>query len=486
MQLQDQINEMLRALDEHASPTQPEQEPEPQPPQTEDDAFGSQELPPPPEEAPRPAVYVYMMNRPLEEMLEERDAQEEAPSIVESQRETEDPIRAPATGGKRRPSRRKLLPLIVCCVVLVGLLSGIAAAIIATVGAPAATITLVPQSRQITITLSLTLVTGAPGGRDGQVQGRLLPEVSMSQADTIPTTGTAHQDARAAQGTITFYNAATYAQTVAAGTVITASNGITVVTEQDAIIPAVSYPTLGQASITAESTITGQASNMQAGAINGPCCRLQVSAVSSAFTGGQDARTYQTATKDDITQATSRLKTSLDQSVQAALQAQLRPDETLIQPLSCQSTAKPDKQPGEEATQVTMTVEETCKGAAYTTQQYQQIITQQTNQKAITELRDGYLLVGTVQSHINKVTPKPQGFEIQTAATATYAYQFDTEQQARIKSLIAGKSKAQAITLLTNFPGVQSVSIVIKNDAATLPTDSSALHIALLMTGWSQ
>jgi hypothetical protein len=47
----------------------------------------------------------------------------------------------------------------------------------------------------------------------------------MSQEKTVATTGTAHQDAKAAHGAVTFYNAAPYWQTVSAGTLLTGADG---------------------------------------------------------------------------------------------------------------------------------------------------------------------------------------------------------------------------------------------------------------------
>jgi hypothetical protein len=188
----------------------------------------------------------------------------------------------------------------------------------------------------------------------------------------------------------------------------------------------------------------------------------------------------------DISQASAQLKTSLDGSVQAALQAQLRSDETLLLPLSCQTSTKPDHQPEEEARQVHITVEEACTGYSYNTQAYQSTITQQINQQASTQLGDGYTLVAMVQSQITKTTPKDHNrIVLQMQLTATYAYQFTTEQQQRLKALVTGKSKEEASAILTTFPGVQTVSITIKNNAATLPTNSNTIQVAFLMTGWS-
>src|SRR5713226_9136409 len=61
---------------------------------------------------------------------------------------------------------------------------------------------------------------------------RTLAPVTLTRSLTIPTTGTGHQDARAATGTLTFYNGLLTSQTVPIGTVFTGADGIQVSTDQ--------------------------------------------------------------------------------------------------------------------------------------------------------------------------------------------------------------------------------------------------------------
>jgi hypothetical protein len=340
------------------------------------------------------------------------------------------------------------------------------------------TVTLVPVTKQISTTKRLILTTGQ--AIETQLQGRALPAVTMSQEQDIPTTGKAHQDARTAHGYITFYNAATYPQTVTAGTLLTGNGTVQVVTDQDAILPAASYPTFGQATVSAHVTITGPAGNIQAGTIYGPCCRMNVSAVNSAFSGGAQARDYQTVSPQDITSVVANLKASLLQSEQAALETQVHPDETLLTPLPCQQTVTPDHQPGAEATQVQVMVSELCKGMVYHTQAYQSLMAQIANQEATQQLGNGYTLTGAVQSTITQATPQKQNTMIlQVNIAGTYAYQLSQEQLQQLPTALAGKSKAKAIAFLLHTPGIQSVSV----SSATLPTDTEHIHVMVVYAG---
>jgi hypothetical protein len=348
-----------------------------------------------------------------------------------------------------------------------------------------ATVTIVPVTKQVSATSVIPVVPGQANGAQGHLSGRMLSSVSMSQTRTVPTTGKGHQDATSAHGTVTFYNAAPYTQTVTAGTLLTGTDSVEIVTDQDAIIPTVVYPTLGQATVTAHAVIGGPAGNINAGDIYGPCCRLNVSAVNAAFTGGEPARDYPMVTPQDIDPIASNLKASLDQGMQAALQMQVHADETLITPFPCQQRVTPDHQPGDEAAQVTITVSQTCTSMAYSTQAYRTLLEQIASQAAKTQLGDGYHLTGEIQSGITQMTSKGDStLELQVKITGTWTYRFPQHQQEHIKALLAGKNKAQATALLLHIPGVQSASITIKNNAMTLPTDSADIHLVFLMMGY--
>ena len=82
------------------------------------------------------------------------------------------------------------------------------------------------------------------------------------------TTGHGHQDARAATGTVTFYNGLFTQQFVASGTVYTGQDGVAIVTTQDATIPPGSPGTgYGTVTIAAQAVTAGTSGNIQAGDI---------------------------------------------------------------------------------------------------------------------------------------------------------------------------------------------------------------------------
>jgi hypothetical protein len=107
-----------------------------------------------------------------------------------------------------------------------------------------------------------------------------------------------------AQGTLTFYNAAIYPQTIAAGTVLTGADGVRVVTDALAAIQAGNSPLFGVVTVSAHGALAGSRGNIAALDIDGLCCAAGVALKNTVeFTGGQDAQTYTTvrqAVIDDL------------------------------------------------------------------------------------------------------------------------------------------------------------------------------------------
>lgn len=419
----------------------------------------------------------------IESTLDEQPTATPTPDDTNTPVATEQPlpcnntIEGYTTKRQHRPHPATLLLLIVP---LFGILAGIAYAVLLPLWTPSASVTIVTASQHFTTTSTLQLVTdGTADPTKNQVPGRALSSVTMSQQKTVPATGTTRQAAQAAHGYITFYNGATYSQTIPAGTVLVGADGVQLVTDADAILPAAVFPTFGQASITAHAAISGAGGNVRTGDVYGACCRLNVSAVSGAFHGGQDARTYQSVTQQDITSVVPTIKNSLDQSIQAALQTQVQASETLITPLAYTSKVTPNRQPGEEATQLQVTVSETCTGMAYTTNALTSLATQRATQDAEKRLGTGLTTTTGVQSRVVQTTPSSHGtLTLHIRSSSVWAYPFSQEQQNSIKAMIAGMSKDKATAiLLLRMAEVQSVSITLKN-GTTLPTD--AQHISLL------
>ncbi len=395
------------------------------------------------QEEPR-TVHIYLVDD---------DLPEEEPNTVES------------TAPVKQKSRRKLvITLILVGLCFLSLLSG-ALWYLLSLWATSATVTIIPQTKQITATTEVKI--------NQQVPGRVLSSLTLSQQQTVKTTGRGHQDATQAHGLLTFYNAALSAQTIPAGTLLKGSSGVEVVTDAPIWIPAATLSSKTHASVSAHSLSNGPVGNIHAGDIMGDCCQVGIQVINGPFAGGQDARDYQTATQSDIDQGVSSLKASLTQSTQAAEQAQVKADETLITPLSCILKISTDRQAGDEATEVSITVDETCQGESYNTQVMKTYVTQTVNHK----VEQAYALSGDIQI---QATGKGNGV-LGVKATGSYTYRFTQKDIDHLRAFIAGKTEAEAKKVLLRSPGVQSVSFDIKGrDQATLPGDQKLIQVWVL------
>jgi hypothetical protein len=335
-----------------------------------------------------------------------------------------------------------------------------------------ATITLIPKSQQVMLSGTVQL-------------GRVLPPLTISQWQTTKATGTGHQDAKQATGTVTFYNGLFTQQFVTRGTVYTGQGGVAIVTTQEATIPP-GNPSAGYgtATVTAQATAAGTSGNIQTGDIsitinNGLLVR------NNEFRGGQNARTYTTVTRNDIHNISTVLKTTIAQSINGALHGQLQPAEQL-QLLPCRPTVTSDHQAGEEATTVTVTVSQSCTAVAYNSQTLAQKATALLTSHALQTTGAGYSLFGSVHVWVKQATesstPHPLVF-LSFQARGTWVYALSGAAQQQIKHLIAGRTTQEAVQLLASLPGIEHATLRIAGfgDATRVPKNTGYIQIALFV-----
>jgi hypothetical protein len=163
--------------------------------------------------------------------------------------------------------------------------------------------------------------------------------------------------------------------------------------------------------------------------------------------------------------------------VQAALHTQVQPTETLVTPLACTQKVTPDHEVGAEAATVTVTIEETCTGNVYDTQAFNSMTVQNATHDATAKLGIGYTPT-ELQTSITQVIPKAHGaVDLHVTSRSVWAYQYDAEQVARIKAMLAGMSCDKARATVLHLVGVQSVSISITSNSTTIPTDITRIHL---------
>ena len=354
----------------------------------------------------------------------------------------------------------------ICLMYLFLIVSCIAFQLYCIVNPPIATVTIVPKTKTINLTGIMQL-------------GRVLHTLTISQSRTIPTTGRGHQDAQASTGFITFYNGLFTSQTIATGTILTGADGVQIITDQDATIPAGNPPSYGQVTVSAHAVNTGTKGNIPAYDINQACCANAILAKNTqSFSGGQNERDFSTVSHLDIHTLTTQLVPTVAQSMQAALQGQLTPQEQM-QLLPCTPTLTSDEQPGQEATQVKVTVSVTCSAVAYNQSELVAKATDFLTHQTATTLATSYSRFGAVKVSVSQAIIQRQVI-LSFHAQGTWIYALSQRAQEQIKRMISGKTKQEALHLLAALPGVAQASINCGDDSR-LPKDSGYMHLVLFI-----
>jgi hypothetical protein len=349
---------------------------------------------------------------------------------------------------------------------------------------PTVTITLVPVVRALSTTATMVAVAGTPSG--AHIPARLLPPLTLTQTTTAPATGKGHQEALAAMGRITFYNGLFSSQTIAAGTTLTGSDGIQVLTDRLAVIPAAQAttpPTYGQVTVSAHAKDPGPQGNIPIRDIHQACCSPSVLAQNTtAFQGGQHERDYMVVTRKDIDHGVATLMATLIPSEHAAFTAQLISNEALATP-PCKHRVTADPQAGAEAATVTVTVSEQCTAIAYNAAALQEQATQVLTRELAQRGGAHYRLVGAVQVsvlHAWIIDQRREVTRLSVRIEGRWMYQFSQQQLQRIKQFIVGKTPSQAVHILLCLPGIQRATIAGIGENRSLPKDSFRIQVRIL------
>jgi hypothetical protein len=366
------------------------------------------------------------------------------------------------------PQKTSFIPAyLICGLYLLCMLATLAFQLYCIGNPPTTIVTIISKTRRMSLSGALQL-------------GRLLHSITISQSQTVSTTGKGHQDAKAAIGTVTMYNGQQTSQTVAQGTVFTGSDSVSIETTQNATIPPGNPSNgYGTATVNARAVEAGSKGNIQAGDVNTPIA-IAMFVKNNQFTGGQDERDFQAVAQSDIDTTATPLKTAGAQSVAGAFQGQLKTDEHVFI-LPCSPTVTSDHLPGQEATQLNVTVSETCSAVAYNEVALQAQATAVLATQATQQGGAGYTLVGAIHLTILQVIVAHRTPSLVFSCWGAWVYGVTNAQQQLIKSLIAGKTKQQALDALTRLPGIQRARIRDVDDNTKLPSNPALIHLVILV-----
>jgi hypothetical protein len=194
------------------------------------------------------------------------------------------------------------------------------------------------------------------------VQGFALTPVHQSVTVTAQATGKGVIAPTTATGSVTFYNGQPYPQIIPTGTILKGQDGVEVITDAAASIPAAVQtipPIYGQVTIPAHAATPGASGDITAGDINEACCVTSVIAQNStAFTGGRDGQHFTSVTKQDVYHAVTPLLSTLEQRVPQLFTS-------LALASSCVPTIAAVPPVGQQAATVNVTATVQCTAVSY-------------------------------------------------------------------------------------------------------------------------
>ena len=396
----------------------------------------------------------------------------------------------PPSNGRlwKKPRRWKLIALIAFIVLLVGGSAPFLIFWLTTVlPATGATVTVTPVRQHLSKNYTMYAVTGAPDVAQNQTQARVLSVTTKAQSKTVKATGTGHQDAAQAEGKVTI---SPISGTVPVGNLqIPGNSGVNVIVDVTKSISS------GSQAFDAYAVKTGSGGNIPAYDIDSSY-QLVVNANvkfyaqnTQAFTGGQDAHDYTFVEQSDIDGAATPLVDQLTSDAQTAVQQQVQANEQFASTPECTPNIKANHKANDRVTAVTVTVTVTCKGEVYNAQAAQPLASGLLKGDAASQLGAHYALIGDmVIGTPQAVTTDEHGtVTLNVSAEGTWVYQFSDAQKHSFAQLIAGKSLADAQTLLRKQEGINKVSISTTGGwGHALPTSVNDIKFTIVAAPGSQ
>lgn len=363
--------------------------------------------------------------------------------------------------------------------------------------ASAATVSILPMSITQQETYTITAVSGNPNRAAKQVFAHTITTTTASVPITVNATGQGTTPGIEAMGTVRVENHdASNTLTLDAGTVLPnqlSSPMINIQFDQ----PVTVAPSGFVDGVAVHVVEVGTIGNIVACCYSGPSfqneCNPNISSCNQAhdifsdstFTGGTDPQTYSTVRQSDVDNAANTLISGSTPDAQQVLQGQIQPNERLIGTPGCDPNKSADPPVGTQASQVTVTVSFTCSGEVYdydgALKLAQDLLKQQEQQ-----LYPTYQLVGTITTTMQAATltdPNSDTVTMMIQASGTCIAHFDTQSEQALALSIAGKTKAEAQTLLNNQPGIQMASIQLEGgNSDRLPTNPAKIKFTDLPT----
>ena len=393
--------------------------------------------------------------------------------------------------------KQRIFFIALATLILLLLVSGSVAAIYIFASPITAQVNIQPMKKNVQNASTLDVVTNQSDVTQNQIVGAHLLSATTQQTSAATSSGVAYTSGTTASGTIAMSDAIVYEQnafgdlTIYAGSTITGTDGITVITDKTASL-CICDP--GSVSIPAHVSSPGAYGNMPVGAFHINASGLTIQKVrwsatfvnSTAFTGGGNGTPYTVVQQSDITAGEQALAPTVRQSALSALNAKVSSSEQWVQTPTCTTTPTTDGTVGKAVQNFHVTVAATCSGEVYDTQAVKTAAAQNLTALAQSELGNAYQLLGAISTTINKVqvANQQQGtLTISLTSEGTWVAHFTNAQKLHLAQLIEGKSIADAQKLLSQQGGIGHATIALMHSFwlwNKLPTDPNKINITVL------
>jgi len=328
--------------------------------------------------------------------------------------------------------------------------------------------------RQATETIIAT--TMPENSSESQTQ---VLRVTQTLQVAVKATGTVFQQAMSARGILTWYNLNASAVTLPAGTLITISSYLSIMTDTAVTIPAGQPPTLGEAAGPAHALQTGPQGNVPAHAIHTlcQCGGVNVSVTNlAAFANGKNATTAPVLQQADVDHTIAPVRSTLLQQLQQRLQARLVPAEKFLTPATCSTQSDIVPAVGSLVSHAQALFTAMCAAQVYNLRNVRQ--------KAITLFLTHYHpSTSLVPLHIWTTQPaavrQAQRYGVSIQVTGVWMYHLAPTLLQELPAQLAHLMPDQATRLLLHLPGVQRV--FLKSFPDWLPLPNTPAHITVVL-----
>jgi len=323
-----------------------------------------------------------------------------------------------------------------------------------------------------------------------QSRARLLSARRSSPPVSVQASGMLNRAATHAVGTLTWYNQALSAQTIPAGTIVTAHNGGRIITNSTVIIPSGAPPDVGEVSGPAHALQAGASSNIAPLAINNicPCEAITSMGIAiknlSAFDGGQDDRHLPFVQQSDLERAVASQKESLTRQVLQNIRHQVRVYEQLVAPASCVQHVWSTFPVGSLTTQTQVSLTVDCTAEVFDVHEvYSKALLLFMRQQA--PLLSTRYILGWHRAYLIGRTRENKSLGtllLDVRVSGEWLYRLDHPALQALQNKIAGVSLQQAHIVLARTPGVSKTTIQVICPWLPLPTDPRRIRIVIWET----